>query len=84
MRLRNYPKQFGVKVVQLFDKLIAEKSGMPPLPEDPIQTTEELFEAMKFEDFWGESGIVSVAHYLRGGIHLKIPHSFRQLIPPRL
>jgi hypothetical protein len=67
----------------MFNKLISEKRGMPELPQT-IPSTEEIFKSMDFSDMWHEASMASVCHYLRGGIHLKIPPSFRDLIPKKL
>lgn len=82
-RPRNYPAKFGCKLVELFDLMKAEKSGLPELPSD-LPSTEEIFESMTFEDNWSESWVVEVCHYLRGGKHLRIPPSFVKLLPKRL
>ncbi|CAK9002232.1 unnamed protein product [Durusdinium trenchii] len=79
----NYPAKFGCKLVELFDLMKAEKSGLPELPSD-LPSTEEIFESMTFEDNWSESWVVEVCHYLRGGKHLRIPPSFVKLLPKRL
>ena len=80
---RNYPPEFGSKVVQLFNQLISEKMGMPELP--PVTpTSAETFASMSYEDVWPEAHMSSVAHWLRAGTHLEIPAEFRGLLPKRL
>lgn len=69
--------------MELFPKLTAEKSGMPPLPP-VIPEALETFAGLTFDDLWPEAHMTQVAHYLRSGIHLKIPSEFLPLLPRRL
>ena len=80
---RNYPPRFGEKLASLFHRLIAEKKGMPELP-DVLPSAEMVFSEMAFDDVWQDAKLVSVCHWLRGGRGLCIPNSFRQLLPTRL
>lgn len=81
--LRQYPPRFGLKLVELFEDLIQDKKGLPPLPE-VVPPAERMLESMFFEDLWPEAAIQDVCHYLRGGKLLSIPHSFRDVLPGRL
>ena len=83
IQLRNYPPAFGKKFVELFKDLVADRRGMPVLPAS-IPSTEEIFNSMSFDDNWGEAHMTAVCHYLRSGVHLKIPESFRDLLPVKL
>jgi hypothetical protein len=83
IQLRNYPPAFGKKFVDLFQDLVADQRGMPVLPAS-IPTTEEIFSSMSFEDNWGKAHMTAVCHYLRSGVHLKVPDSFRDLLPVKL
>lgn len=81
--LRNYPRQFGEKMVNLFERMIAEKSGMPELPSS-VPGADETFDSMDWGDLWPEAHMVSACHYIRAGIHLVIPPHFRSILPKRL
>ena len=81
--LRNYPKAFGKKMVDLFRGLVADKKGMPPLP-NKSPSIEKMFASMEFSDLWGEAHMTGVCHYLRSGKYLVIPDSFKDLIPKKL
>ena len=81
--LRCYPPQFGLKFVEIFHSLIADKLGMPELPPR-VPPAEETFASLEFSDVWSEASMVSLCHYLRSGVHLKIPPSFRKLLPTKL
>lgn len=81
--LRNYPAKFGQKMATLMNDLISEKKGIPELPES-TPSAESTFSSMTFEDLWSEAYLTSVCHYLRGGNYLKIPPSFRELVPKKL
>ena len=83
LMLRCYPPQFGLKFVEIFHSLISDKLGMPELPLT-VPSAEETFASLEFSDVWSEASIVSLCHYLRSGIHLKIPPSFRELLPAKL
>lgn len=56
---------------------------MPPLPERVPPAT-ETFDALSFSDVWQDASMASVCYWLRGGKDLKIPDSFRGLLPKRL
>ena len=49
--LRHYPRQFGQKLVEMFDGLISSKTGMPvdPMIFPPACST---FSQMSFDDMW--------------------------------
>lgn len=81
--LRCYPPRFGAKLVDLFDLMSKEKLGMPELPSE-IPSCDQVFAAMDFTDLWGEAKMTEVCHYLRGGMHLKIPKEFLHLLPTKL
>lgn len=81
--LRNYPAQFGQKMVDLFDRMIHEKCGMPELPSS-VPGADETFGSMDWGDLWPEAHMVSACHYIRAGIHLVIPPYFRTILPKRL
>lgn len=81
--LRCYPAKFGLKLVELFHSMIADKRGMPELPA-VVPSAEETFASLEFDDVWSEAHMVNVCHYLRAGVHLKIPPSFRGLLPTKL
>jgi len=78
-----YPPAFGRKLANLWSKLTSEKTGMPPLPERVPPAT-ETFDALSFSDVWQDANMASVCYWLRGGKDLKIPDSFRGLLPKRL
>ncbi|CAK9083565.1 Palmitoyl-monogalactosyldiacylglycerol delta-7 desaturase, partial [Durusdinium trenchii] len=79
----NYPREFGDKLVDIYSEMIAHKSGMPVLPET-LPTAEQTFEQMVFDDLWADAHLQSVVQWLRGSQGLRIPESFRALLPPRL
>jgi len=80
---RNYPKKFGQKLVNLFEKMSVEKHGMPKLPPS-TPTAEATFSSLDFEDLWAEAKMASVCHYLRGGCFLNVPPTFKSLLPRKL
>jgi len=81
--LRCYPPKFGLKLVELFHDLIADKAGMPELPSK-VPTALETFTSMDFDDTWPEAQMASVCHFLRGGVRLSIPRSFWNHLPQKL
>ena len=81
--LRCYPPKFGLKLVELFHDLIADKAGMPELPSK-VPTALETFTSMDFDDTWPEAQMAPVCHFLRGGVRLSIPRSFWNHLPQKL
>lgn len=81
--LRVYPARFGMRLVDLWAKMITDKHGMPELP-DTVPTAAETFQSLDFSDMWEESNLKSVCHWLRGGKNLTIPLHFRNLLPKKL
>lgn len=63
--------------------MTTNKSGMPQLP-DKVPSSDVTFENMSYGDLWTESKMTSVCHWLRGGKYLRIPVTFRELLPRRL
>lgn len=80
---RNYPAAFGSKLVTIFEEMITTKKGMPDLPTN-LPSAEETFQSMEFTDVWQDAEVVSVCHWLRGGRDLRIPETFRPLLPNKL
>ena len=80
---RHYPPEFGKKLVSMFDDLLRNKSGMPHLP-DPCPSAEATFASMAYDDKWHDASMVELCHWLRGGKDLRVPPSFRPLLPYRL
>ena len=56
---------------------------MPDLPTN-LPSAEETFQRMEFTDVWQDAEVVSVCHWLRGGRDLRIPETFRPLLPNKL
>lgn len=56
---------------------------MPTLPES-VPSAEQTFQEMQFTDLWPEASMTKVCHYLRGGMHLRIPPTFLTLLPTKL
>lgn len=81
--LRNYPTKFGLKLVEIFHRMVSDKSGMPDLPAK-VPTAQETFASLDFTDKWCEAQMASVCHYLRGSVHLRVPPSFSTLLPKKL
>lgn len=81
--LRNYPRAFGEKFAELYPKLIADKKGLPVLPRQ-IPSAEETFDSLSYDDKWPEASMASVCHWLRGSKALRVPASFRPLLPNSL
>lgn len=81
--LRHYPSKFGLKMVELFDRLIGSSSGMPANPTwfPPACST---FSSMNWDDLWHEAHMTQVCHYLRAGKDLKVPEEFRNHLPHKL
>lgn len=80
---RNYPAAFGSKLVTIFEEMITNKKGMPVLPTN-LPSAEETFQEMTFDDPWQDATVVSVCHWLRGGRSLRIPPTFRKVLPTKL
>ena len=80
---RQYPASFGKKLATLMDVLKSSNLGAPNVPNN-IPTAEEIFGAMEWGSVWPEANLVQTVHYLRGSKHLRIPESFRQLLPTAL
>lgn len=58
---------------------------MPEVPpDDELPDAAETFGNMEWGDLWSEAHMVSVCHYLRAGIHLKIPVDFWGVVPRKL
>ncbi|CAL1130806.1 unnamed protein product [Cladocopium goreaui] len=79
----NYPPAFGRKMSDLWNQLVSEKSGMPSLP-DPIPPALETFTSLDMDDVWTEADMPAVCRYLRGGTSLRIPDSFRDVLPKKI
>ena len=62
--------------------MVSEKSGMPSLP-DPIPPALETFTSLDMDDVWTEADMPAVCRYLRGGTSLRIPDSFRDVLPKK-
>ena len=80
---RNYPPRFGLRLVDLWHRLSSEKYGMPPLPKE-VPPDHVSYSSMSFEDLWSDAHMVSVCHWLRGGMNLNIPQDFRDHLPGKL
>ena len=80
---RNYPVAFGEKLVSIFQRLISDKLGLPPLPI-PVPSAEQVFDSLTFDDKWKDAEMQSVCHWLRGGKQIAIPQSFRDILPWKL
>ena len=83
LELRNYPPAFGRKMSDLWNQLVSEKSGMPSLP-DPIPPALETFTSLDMDDVWTKADMPAVCRYLRGGTSLRIPDSFRDVLPKKI
>ena len=56
---------------------------MPELPPK-VPSAAETFASLDWGDLWPEAHMVSVCHFLRGSMTLKVPSSFRHVLPQRL
>ena len=81
--LRNYPPDFGKKLVKIFSELITNKTGMPTLP-NPVPDAKDTFESATYDDCWPDADVTGVVHWLRGGKDLRIPCDWRPLLPCKL
>ncbi|CAE7253079.1 unnamed protein product [Symbiodinium necroappetens] len=79
----NYPPQFGLRLVELHDQVLATQRGTPELPKD-LPTAVDTFSMMSFDDLWEDANMVECIRYIRGGTSLRIPENFRPLLPTRL
>lgn len=80
----HYPPKFGLRLVDLYNDMVANKKGCPPLPP-VVPPAEATFASMSFdEDPWAEANLPEVCRYLRGSKMLQIPETFRHLLPNRL
>eukprot|EP00435_Cladocopium_sp_Y103_P039158 s940_g10.t1 len=82
-KTRNYPTAFGQKFADLHPRLVSDKKGMPELPPK-VPSAAETFASLDWGDLWPEAHMVSVCHWLRGSMTLKVPSSFRHVLPKRL
>ena len=78
--LREYPAAFGLKLTKIMKALRKDKARVREVPA-ALPTAEELFASMEYGDEWEESQMREVCRYLRGGCNLKIPETFRPLLP---
>jgi len=63
--------------------MVDNKLGMPQLPS-VVPPAEETFQSMDYGDMWAEAQMASVCRYLRAGVHLNLPESWRNLMPVKL
>ena len=81
--LRNYPPQFGLRLVELHDQVLATQRGTPELPQD-VPTAFDTFRMMSYDDKWDDANMVECIRYILGCTALRIPDSFRPLLPATL
>ncbi|CAE7484592.1 unnamed protein product [Symbiodinium sp. CCMP2592] len=79
----HYPPQFGLRLVELHDQVLATKRGMPQLPEE-VASAMDTFSQMDYDDLWEDANLVECVRYVRGGTSLRIPEAFRPLLPTSL
>ncbi|CAE7519997.1 unnamed protein product [Symbiodinium sp. CCMP2592] len=61
----NYPAQFGLRLVELHDQVLATQRGTPQLPED-VPTAFDTFRMMSYDDKWEDANMVECIRYIRG------------------
>ena len=82
--LREYPIQFGFKVMDLYSDLVSSASGRAAFPENAkmIPPAIESFEGMPDEHISLQfANLIDVFNYLRQGKHLVIPEAWMHLVP---
>lgn len=85
--LREYPVQFGFKLIDLYSDLVSSACGRAAFPEnaDMIPPARESYEGMPHEHISLEwANLVDVFNYLRQGKHLVIPEAWIHLVPKPL
>lgn len=80
---RHYPPQFGLRLVELHDQVLASQKGTPQLPEE-VSSAMDTFCSMAYDDMWEDACMSDCIRYIRGGTSLRIPEVFRPLLPTSL
>jgi hypothetical protein len=81
---RHYPYRFGLKLVQLRERLVSDKSGVPSRGSGEPATTSHMmamFQKMDWSQCWDEANLKEVNQYLLGSRCLKLPEYYKAMIP---
>lgn len=80
-----YPPAFGLRLLQLFDKIVSSRSNPPEIPDAlRPQATQVLFADLPWsageDDLWEDACLVEALAYIRGNKSLDLG-SWRPLFP---
>ena len=81
---RHYPYRFGLKLVQLRERLVSDKSGVPSRGSgEPLTASHmmAMFQKMDWSQCWDEANFKEVNRYLLGSKCLKLPEYYKAMIP---
>ena len=83
MQLREYTSCFAKRMMKVFAGL---KKQLPAVQvqTDPSASAKELFAAATYEDQCSDANLREVIFYLRGCTGLRVPPSWRPLLPEYL
>ena len=81
--------RFGMRLVQIRRKLIANVLGKPQLDCDEQPSLSSVMRELEthhlsMDDLWADASMEDVLVYLRGSKALRIPDGFRDFIPSKI
>ena len=79
--VRHYPLRFGMRLVQMFPRLLEDCRVAKTEPE---RDAKEIFSSMVYLDNWDDADLRSCILYVRGSWNLRIPDDWRHLLPVRI
>ena len=79
--VRHYPLRFGMRLVEIFPRLLEDCRVAKPEPE---RDAKEIFGSMEYQDNWDDADLRSCVLYIRGSWKIRIPNDWRPLLPARI
>ena len=79
--IRCYPLRFGMKIVEIFPRLLKD---CKPVECPPDANGETIFESMEYGDMCPDADLRSCILYIRGSVRLQIPPSWRKHLPTHI
>ena len=79
--IRCYPLRFGMKIVEIFPRLLKD---CKPVECPPDANGETIFESMEYGDMCPDADLRSCILYIRGSVRLQIPPSLRKHLPTHI
>lgn len=79
--IRCYPLRFGMKIVEIFPRLLKD---CKPVECPPDANGATIFESMEYGDMCSDADIRSCILYIRGSYSIQIPTSWRKLLPTHI